>query len=71
MKKIFISLLLITATGLSAQNTPHKIADGVLTHQDLFNTSMVEGVSCFRIPSIVTAPNGDLVAAIDERVPSC
>ncbi len=37
----------------------------------LFNTGMQEGVSCYRIPAIVTAPNGDLVAAIDERVPSC
>ncbi len=71
MIKFFISLLLITATGLSAQNITHKIADGIITHQDLFNTSMIKGVSCFRIPSIVTAPNGDLVAVIDERVPSC
>ena len=28
-------------------------------------------MSCYRIPSLVTAPNGDLIAAIDERVPSC
>ena len=39
--------------------------------QDIFNTNMQKGVSCYRIPAIVTAPNGDLVAAIDERVPSC
>jgi sialidase-1 len=71
MKKILISLLLIAVTGLSAQNPTYKIADGVITHQDLFNTSMVKDVSCFRIPAIVTAPNGDLIAAIDERVPSC
>lgn len=71
MKKIFMSLLLITATGLFAQNETYKIADGVITHQDLFNKSMVDSVSCFRIPSIVTAPNGNLIAAIDERVPSC
>ena len=32
---------------------------------------MKGGVSCYRIPSLVTAPNGDLIAAIDERVPSC
>jgi sialidase-1 len=32
---------------------------------------MNEKVSCYRIPSIVTAPNGDIVAAIDERVESC
>lgn len=37
----------------------------------LFDTGMQEGVSCYRIPSIVTAPNGDLVAVIDQRVPSC
>ena len=71
MKKIFISLLLITTIGVSAQKETYKIADGVITHQDLFNASMVEGVSCFRIPAIVTAPNGDLIAAIDERVPNC
>ncbi len=71
MRKIFISLLLITAIGVSAQKETYKIADGIITHQDLFNASMVEGVSCFRIPVIVTAPNGDLIAAIDERVPSC
>ena len=32
---------------------------------------MKEGVACYRIPSIVTAPNGDLVVVIDERVPLC
>ena len=71
MRKIFTSLLLITVIGLSAQNEKYQIADGVISHQDLFNTSMVQGVNCFRIPAIVTAPNGDLIAAIDERVPNC
>lgn len=37
----------------------------------VFNNTMREGVSCYRIPSIVTAPNGDLVAVCDERVESC
>ncbi|MDD7915329.1 sialidase family protein [Polaribacter ponticola] len=32
---------------------------------------MEEGVNCYRIPAIVTAPNGDLIAAIDQRVPNC
>lgn len=45
--------------------------DDVILRQDIFNTSMKEGISCYRIPSIVTAPNGDLIAAIDERVLSC
>jgi sialidase-1 len=30
-----------------------------------------EDIACYRIPAIVTAPNGDLITAIDERVPSC
>jgi len=37
----------------------------------LFNSGMEEGVECYRIPAIVTAPNGDLIAAIDQRVPNC
>ncbi|MBN1490456.1 MAG: glycoside hydrolase family 127 protein [Phycisphaerae bacterium] len=48
-----------------------EIATGVSSHCVLFDASMREGVSCFRIPSLVTAPNGDLVVAVDERVPRC
>ncbi|MBN1900491.1 exo-alpha-sialidase [Candidatus Sumerlaeota bacterium] len=32
---------------------------------------MRKGVSCYRIPSLVTAPNGDLITVCDERVESC
>lgn len=39
--------------------------------RDLFNAKMEAGVSCYRIPAIITAVNGDLLVAIDERVPSC
>ncbi len=38
---------------------------------NLFDAEMEPGVSCYRIPAIITAQNGDLIAAIDERVPSC
>ena len=34
----------------------------------LFHASMKPGVACYRIPALVTAPNGDLIAAIDERL---
>lgn len=57
-----------------AQNTgskPQNPGMNSLAGQTLFEKSMKEGVSCYRIPSIVTAANGDLVAAIDERVLSC
>ncbi|GGW26576.1 sialidase family protein [Arenibacter certesii] len=71
MKKVFIGLLLGTSMVLSGQTEKHKIADGVKVYQDLFNAEEVDGVACFRIPAIITAPNGDLIAAIDERVPGC
>ncbi len=48
-----------------------RIADGVAGYEDLFNGTEHDDVSCYRIPSLITAPNGDLLAAIDERVPSC
>lgn len=38
---------------------------------NLFNSDHNSEVSCYRIPSIITASNGDLIVAIDERVPSC
>lgn len=43
----------------------------ILFSEALFGNASAAGAACYRIPSIVTAPNGDLIAAIDERVPSC
>lgn len=70
MKNVFI-VLLFSFWGCFAQNESFQITEGVEEYQDLFNTSMEPGVSCYRIPAIITAPNGDLIASIDERVPSC
>lgn len=42
-----------------------------LEFQDLFSATSSEHVACYRIPALVTAPNGDLLAAIDQRVTSC
>jgi len=39
--------------------------------QNLFSSEMKAGVACYRIPALITAANGDLIAAIDERVPNC
>ena len=44
---------------------------GEITYHNLFSTTMRSGVACYRIPSLITAPNGHLIAAIDERVESC
>ena len=54
-----------------AQDKPSGLADGLIEQHILFSGAQQEGVSCYRIPAIITAPNGDLIVAIDERVPSC
>jgi sialidase-1 len=54
-----------------AQNENYKIADGIIEYHDLFNASNNSEISCYRIPSIITTIKGNLVVAIDERVPSC
>ncbi|MEZ4771973.1 MAG: sialidase family protein [Bacteroidia bacterium] len=64
-------LMIVFACFVHAQAQIHPIAEGVKVYQNLFYKSMNDSVACYRIPSIVTAPNGDLVVAIDERVPSC
>lgn len=71
--KTNILILLILSGVLSScgfKEKPKSTTEGI-EFTDLFNTSMNEDVSCYRIPAIATAPNGDLIAAIDERVPSC
>jgi sialidase-1 len=71
-RKLLISgLLILPFLILSAQNRKPELAKGLIEVQDLFNTSKNPDVACYRIPAIVTATNGDLVVAIDERVPSC
>jgi len=46
-------------------------AQNDLSFQSLFKTEKGKEVACYRIPALTTAPNGDLIAAINERVPSC
>ncbi|WP_163514299.1 sialidase family protein [Gelidibacter japonicus] len=71
MRKLIALLITVFLfnCGVKTQNTAST--DGAPVFQDLFNTSMTEGVECYRIPAIITAPNGDVIAAIDERVPGC
>ena len=71
MKKTSTIVFLLIVTTLFGQNKNFQIADGVLNSLDLFNSSKNPSVSCYRIPALATAANGDLIAAIDERVPSC
>ena len=70
-KNILIVCVLFSAFLLNAQNKSHEIAKGINEYKDLFNATENEDISCYRIPAVVTAANGDLIVAIDERVPSC
>ena len=68
MKRLLPLILLLASCAVvppsSRNNEP-------VTFTNLFSTALKPGVACFRIPSIITAGNGDIIAAIDERVPSC
>lgn len=59
-------------SGNEAQPMPSE-PDISIARQLLFkvdSTDEIEG-SCYRIPALITAPNGDLLAAADQRVASC
>ncbi len=71
MKSIHIILFSAICFIAYPQNQDVQAQDDILKFKNLFDSNMKPGISCFRIPSIITAPNGDLIVAIDERVPSC
>lgn len=55
--------LFLNTTGVDAQSA-------TLSPKTLFKSG-TSGVACYRIPAIATAPNGDVIVAVDQRVPSC
>jgi sialidase-1 len=55
--------LCITSFVAKAQNSSSFI--------NLFSADMKTGVGCYRIPALMTAKNGDILAAKDERMGSC
>lgn len=75
MPKVYLKkllLLIIPVFGIFSCNSNKKLTENKsLAFIDLFGSDWSEDISCYRIPAIVTAPNGDLLVAIDERVPSC
>jgi sialidase-1 len=68
IKNYILLLFLFISFGANAQKEDYNKS---LNFKNLFGSGMKEGVSCYRIPALVTATNGDLIVAIDERVPSC
>lgn len=71
MKNLFKLILFLSCITVHSQSNPGVSDDNSLVFTNLFSSEMNPDVACYRIPAIVTAPNGDLIAAIDERVPSC
>jgi len=71
MRIYFVLSACLLITYLNGQDESHQIFGDRIEYHNLFDASDNENVSCYRIPSLITAPNGDLIAAIDERVPSC
>ena len=71
MKVLHILLMSLISSVVYSQAEKTQTINEVYDFKNLFSTKIKTGVSCYRIPAIITAPNGDLIAAIDERVPSC
>ncbi|GAA4301405.1 sialidase family protein [Aestuariibaculum suncheonense] len=68
---LILGLVLLSSCGTKVKEVNTSLGNQMPEFVTLFEKGMEEGVLCYRIPSIVTAPNGDLIAAIDQRVPSC
>ena len=42
-----------------------------LVYQELFSNQSSQDIACYRIPTVIATVDGNLVAAVDERVPNC
>lgn len=71
LRHFLIILLLLLGHQLNGQEAIVKIDGQTIPYTVLFDASDSEDIACYRIPALAVAPNGDLIAVIDERVPSC
>lgn len=67
ISSLLLICFVIFATELSAQDQKN---DQQFEFTNLFNGEDVDD-GCYRIPALITASNGDLIAAIDERIQNC
>lgn len=65
---LFLSILISFAFAVPGKS---QVSDTSFQFIHLFEKDSALQGGCFRIPSIVTAPNGDLIVAVDERYNSC
>jgi sialidase-1 len=70
MKALFTILFLAISLVVYSQTENVQSENGIPDFKNLFDAKTQPGIFCYRIPAIITATNGDLIAAIDERVPS-
>lgn len=71
MKLFFLAIALLIALNLHSQTGQLAGGNDSLNMKSLFSSGADKRVACYRIPVLAATPNGDLIAAIDERVPSC
>lgn len=67
---LILLLLLPVFYNVSAQQSSSSENDPDLEFINLFDSNQA-GIGCYRIPALITAQNGDLIAAIDKRVENC
>jgi len=66
---LLLGLLIVGSLSSCQSSTKAELASPLETV--LFATPADSSVACYRIPALTQTPNGTLLAAIDERVPSC
>jgi len=71
MKIPILLFLILGYSSVYSQEAYTTTGLDTLQFLNLFNKNSNPEVECYRIPAIITASNGDLIVAIDERVPSC
>ncbi len=77
MQKIFIVLIILLLYAGCAENSASSedtLCDknSAISYQILFMPDSTEPAgTCYRIPALIKAPNGDLIAVADQRIASC
>src|SRR5690625_5671570 len=66
-----VAPFILVSCGNKTLTSSSSSVEGISEVTDLFVAEEVPDVNCYRIPALLTAANGDLIAAIDERVPGC
>ena len=68
-KGCMLTILGLFSLPIYSQITHHS--SKTLEFITLFSNKDSNSVACYRIPALAMAPNGDLLAVADQRIPSC